>query len=660
MIDYLKLRTTMVDRQLKRRGIENPDVLQAMQTVPREEFVPADLAEFAYMDTPLPIGDGQTISQPYIVALMTELLEPTASDRALEIGTGSGYAAAVLSRVVRTVFSIERHAGLLLSARECLQRRGYDNVHLVHGDGSLGLAAEAPFDAILVAAGAPEVPAALKAQLAVGGRLVVPIGPTPRSQTLVRVRRTGPETFSQEEFDSVRFVPLVGEAGWQEGTARNNPDIQCTTSVTALIGEAAEIIPNIEEADIRPLLERIGEAKLVLLGEGTHGTAEFYSMRARISRELIRTKGFNIVAIEADWPDAADVNRYISGIAAETAHAKPFERFPAWMWGNRQFADFVEWLRQYNAEGRFGADAIQLYGLDLYSLHASIAGVLTYLDDVDPDSARIARRRYGCLTPWQTDPAAYGAAALSGRYRECEAEAVALLKDLLNKRLAYMQHDGSRFLDAEHNARLITQAEPYYRAIYYGGNKSWNLRDRHMFDMLRRLLAFHGPNARAVVWEHNSHVGDAAATEMGRRGEENLGQLCRQTFGRRAYLLGFGTDHGTVAAAAEWGGPMGIETIRPAHPDSYEHVCHNTGIPAYVLPLNTPQRQEVRQALARPRLERAIGVIYAPETELASHYFYATLPDQFDDYIWFDETKAVTPLSSETRRDLPATSPFGY
>jgi protein-L-isoaspartate(D-aspartate) O-methyltransferase len=224
MTDYHQLRTDMVERQLKSRGIVSAAVLQAMQRIPREAFVPEDLAEFAYMDTPLPIGEGQTISQPYIVALMTQLLEPTSTDRALEIGTGSGYAAAVLSRVVRTVFSVERHAGLLASARERLQRGRYENVQLVHGDGSLGLAAEAPFDVILVTAGAPEVPGALKEQLAIGGRLVVPIGPTPRNQTLVRVRCTDHDTFTQEVFNSVRFVPLMGEAGWKEGGGRGTPE----------------------------------------------------------------------------------------------------------------------------------------------------------------------------------------------------------------------------------------------------------------------------------------------------------------------------------------------------------------------------------------------------------------------------------------------------
>jgi protein-L-isoaspartate(D-aspartate) O-methyltransferase len=271
---------------------------------------------------------------------------------------------------------------------------------------------------------------------------------------------------------------------------------------------------------------------------------------------------------------------------------------------------------------------------------------------------RLARERYSCLTPWQADPQAYARAALSGRYRVCEREAVAMLRDLLARRLEYAERDGERFLDAVQNARLVADAERYYRAMYYGSSASWNQRDQHMFETLEALLAFHGPASKAVVWAHNSHLGDARATEMGARGELNLGQLCRQRHGARACLIGFGTDHGTVAAAHDWDGAMHAMRLRPAHPESYERLCHDTGVGAFLLHLRAPAREAVRAELAPPRLERAVGVVYRPDTELQSHYFQAALPHQFDEYVWVDETRAVWPITAAEAGALPALHPF--
>jgi len=278
----------------------------------------------------------------------------------------------------------------------------------------------------------------------------------------------------------------------------------------------------------------------------------------------------------------------------------------------------------------------------------------------DPDAARIARTRYGCLSPWEGDPAAYGRAVVSGGYRSCEEPVIAMLREMLDKRLDYQLRDGERYLDALQNARVVANAERYYRAMYYGSRESWNLRDQHMFETLQVLLAFRGPETKAVVWEHNSHVGNAAATEMGARGELNVGQLARETFGDAAYLVGFGTDHGTVAAASDWDGPMQVKSVRPAHPESYERLCHDAGIAAFLLALREPRRPEVRDELGAARLERAIGVIYRPETELQSHYFQAVLPVQFDEYVWFDETRAVRALGpTGATHGMPETYPFG-
>jgi protein-L-isoaspartate(D-aspartate) O-methyltransferase len=328
------------------------------------------------------------------------------------------------------------------------------------------------------------------------------------------------------------------------------------------------------------------------------------------------------------------------------------------MWRNTAVAEFVDWLRAWNADRDPGASA-GFHGLDLYSMYASMAAVLRYLDETDPGLARIARERYACLTPWADDPAGYGHAATRGNLAACEAPVLAMLQDLLRDRFTLMEHDGDRFFDAERNARVVASAEQYYRLMYDGAVASWNLRDGHMFETLQALLDHYGPASRGVVWAHNSHVGNAEATAMGARGEHNIGSLCRWSFGDSAFLVGFGTDHGTVAAASDWDGPMDVKRVRPAQPDSYERLCDESGLEAFLLHLSRPARGSVREELREPRLERAIGVIYRPESELQSHYIPAVLPEQFDSWIWFDETTAVTPLPVTPERGRPDTYPFG-
>jgi protein-L-isoaspartate(D-aspartate) O-methyltransferase len=420
-------------------------------------------------------------------------------------------------------------------------------------------------------------------------------------------------------------------------------------------------IDDIETAPVDALLDRIADAQVVLIGEATHGTSEFYRMRARITKALIERRGFQFVAAEADWPDAARINEHVLGGPRRTkVDFTPFARFPTWMWRNEEVHDFVDWLRAFNADHR--DRRVGFHGLDLYSMFTSIAAVLAYLDEIDPAAARVARSRYGTLTPWQKDPSAYGAAVLVGRYESSEHAVVAMLRDMLARRLEYGRAGGERFFDAAQNARLVADAERYYRAMYYGSAASWNLRDAHMFDALRSLLAFYGSGAKGIVWEHNSHVGNATATEMSVRGEHNVGSLCRHAFGDRAYIVGFGTDRGTVAAASNWDEPMERMLVRPAHPESYERLCHETGVPAFLLHLRDPSKRAVREELLPSRLERAIGVVYRPETELESHYFFAVLPQQFDEYVWFDKTSAVRPLETVPRPSLegiPDTYPFG-
>lgn len=667
MLDFAWSRNRMVDVQLARRGIRDALVLDAMRKVPREAFVEPGMEEFAYEDSPLAIGEGQTISQPYIVALMIEAAELEPGDRVLEVGAGSGYAAAVMSEIAARVFAIERHASLGSQAARRMAELGYRNVAIRVGDGTLGWPEEAPFDAILVAAGGPEPPPALKAQLKVGGRLVVPVGRAETGQELVKLTRAGPETWREEKLGGVRFVPLIGRQGWAEDGSRSAtshvpghvPGRTRARGLPELVAEAAVALPAPETPGFAEAFERYADRRVVLLGEATHGTAEFYRARAAITRRLVERHGFTIVAVEADWPDAAAVDRYVRHRAGRPEAEPPFQRFPTWMWRNTEVAAFVDWLRAHNGtvapERRAG-----FHGLDIYNMRASIAAVLAYLDEVDPGAARVARERYGCLTPWQNEYATYGRAVLTESYRKCEAEVIAQCRDLLGRALDYAAaEDGASFLDAAQNARLIAAAERYYRIMYYGGAESWNLRDTHMFETLGHLLEARGAGAKAVVWAHNSHIGDARATDMGEiRGELNIGQLARERWGEAVALIGFGTHAGTVAAASDWDGAMEVKTVRPSRAGSYERLCHDAGRERFLLPLEDDGA--ARRGLLGPRLERFIGVIYRPETELQSHYAQASLPAQFDAWVWFDATEAVTPLADAGGREgVPDTYPFG-
>ncbi len=438
----------------------------------------------------------------------------------------------------------------------------------------------------------------------------------------------------------------------QPALAPPRPEPAAPKTLAQHLHEAAEPLPMPEDPEFGAFFDRFGDKRVVLLGEASHGTSEFYRARAAITRRLIEKHGFTIVAAEADWPDAAAVNHDIHGHDGPPARSGVFTRFPTWMWRNREFDDFVTSLRQINS-GRPADEMVSFYGLDIYSLHASISEVLKYLDRVDPQAAEQARARYACLTPWSHEPAAYGRAALSRGYAMCEEPVVRMLVDLLEKKLEYSARDGDDFFDAAQNARVVANAERYYRLMYYGSHISWNLRDQHMFETLQAILDHAGPDSKAVIWAHNSHIGDARFTDMGQEREElNIGQLCRQEFGDDCALIGFGTHTGEVAAASDWDGPMEIKAIRPSRPDSYEYLSHQVGVERFLFDLRDEAPAGLRNVLPEQLLERFIGVIYRPETERWSHYSHATLARQFDAWVWFDRTQAVTPL--------PAPAPTGH
>ena len=431
-----------------------------------------------------------------------------------------------------------------------------------------------------------------------------------------------------------------------------------------LIADAAEPLPDPDHPTFGEFFDRFGDARVVLLGEASHGTSEFYRARDAISRRLIERHGFNIIAVEADWPDAATIDRYVRNRPWREGELTAFERFPTWMWRNTEVDSFIRWVRQHNQQRSY-EQMCGFYGLDLYNLSGSMQAVIDFLEREDPELARLAHRRYGCLEPWAEQPQLYGRNALLEGYARCEVGIVQMLKDLLQRQIDCFASECDEWLDAAANARLVKDAEVYYRVMYHGSAESWNLRDTHMFETLNMILDAKGPRSKAIVWAHNSHIGNAAFTDMGqRRGELNIGQLVKEKFGGEARLIGFGTHTGTVAAADDWDEPMKIKRVRPSLPESYERMCHESEVPTFLLDLREGERDErLAGELMEPRLERFIGVIYRPETERWSHYSEAILPRQFDGYVWFDETEAVTPLPGEQRPGERAgeeeTYPFG-
>jgi len=444
-------------------------------------------------------------------------------------------------------------------------------------------------------------------------------------------------------------------------------DMHTTLTSSAIVGSGHVITG--ERGDYDGLIELIGDRHFVLIGEASHGTHEFYRERARITRRLIDECGFTAVAVEADWPDAYRINRYVMGLSEDAdadSALSDFRRFPAWMWRNRDVARFVQWLRARNDAHGNPASKVRFYGLDLYSLRASMEAVVGYLDRVDPIEAGRARQRYSCFDHVGGEGQAYGYGLAFEGTIPCENEVVTQLVELRRRAEMYLRRDGwiadDEFFFAEQNARLVRNAEEYYQQMYRAEVSSWNLRDRHMagtLDALSEHLGHQVPRAKIVVWEHNSHVGDARATEMGSRGELNVGQLTRQRYGRECVLIGFTTFDGSVTAASDWGGPAERMRVRPALVDSHEALLHGNGVTDFWLDTSQPA---VRDILAVPRLERAIGVIYRPRTERRSHYFDSRMAEQFDAVVHLDRTRALEPLERTSIWDQgepPETFPTG-
>ena len=438
-----------------------------------------------------------------------------------------------------------------------------------------------------------------------------------------------------------------------------NPFIDTDRRCIESIRRAAHVLADLERPDLDPVIEHIGAAPLVLLGEATHGSEEFYRLRAELSLRLIVERGFDAVAVEADWPDALRASRHAQGggdDADAAAALGGFMRFPRWMWRNTAVRDWIGRLRAHNLALPPGAPRVGFYGLDLYSLQTSTQAVIAFLERSDPPAAVEARRRYQCFDGYAAEPQHYGAAAHFGLAPDCQQAVLQQLQALFG-RVAQRAAAGDPLAEdelfyAQQNARVVKNAEAYYRTMFDGRTDSWNLRDTHMAETLELLRAHLsqrlGRPARIVVWAHNSHVGDARATEPADRGQLNLGQLVRERDTRdeadRPYLLGFTTHSGSVAAASDWDEPVERKAVLRSREDSVEQLLHGSGLGDFFLPLDGA----AAHGLERPRLERAIGVIYRPDTERLSHYFRAALAQQFDGVIHIDETQAVTPLDAST------------
>ncbi len=638
-----------IEEQLKDKGIRNVLLIEAFQDIPEAFFLSENLHPYFYEDIRIEKSIEKTEPRVIVIARMLEQLEVREEESILIIGVDSVYILAVLSKIYKEVYAVETTKTYSDWALEVLKNIDVTNVYIKTGKLENGWKTKAPFNAILSASEFKEIPNTIKKQLKIGAKLLAPVGPDWAHVMLETIERTSETDYITKALRDNYFIPkpkLIPKIG-----TKVHPE----NEIIDEIGISSIPFITIEKFPMDGLLERIGDAKVVLLGEASHGTSEFYAMRQEITKALIEKKGFNIICAEADWSDAEQINNYVRN-QYQTQDWMPFARFPEWMWKNKEVLDFVEWLKKYNIKHN---NIIGFYGLDLYGLENSIDLVINYLQDIDPELATLAKLRYSCIMPYMSNPTVYGKLVKTQKLESCEKDVLKMLFDLL-KNKNKLNHSQA-FFYAYQNATVVVDAERYYKAMYYGSAESWNLRDFHMFYTLKSLLSYYGKDSKAIVWAHNSHIGNALATEMYAKGEINIGHLCKEHFGAKSYNIGFGTHTGTVAAANNWGEAIQVMPINNSLSGSYEHLCCKTKVTNFTLPLREQHSEKnLRELLSTPRLERAIGVVYRPETELVSHYFKAVLPSQFDEYIWFNKTKAITPL--ETKREkvkLTDMHPFG-
>lgn len=644
------MKTISIKEQLEDKGITSALLLKAFEDIPEAFLLSETLHPNFYEDVRIEKNLEKTEPRVIVIARMLEQLKVKKEEKFLITSVDSIYILVVLSKIYKEVYTVESNETYANWALEVLKTIGITNVHIKVDQPELGWEEKGPFDAILIASEIETIPKTIKEQLKIDAKLLAPIGPDWAHVMLQIIKRVSKDKYISKALSDSYFIPkpkILPNIGTE-----TYPD----NEIIDEIGISSLPFKTLKKFPMDDLLDRIGDAKVVLLGEASHGTSEFYLARQEITKALIEKKGFNFVCAEADWSDAEQINNYVQN-QYKTQDWMPFARFPQWMWKNKEILGFVEWLKKHNTKHN---NSIGFYGLDLYGLENSIELVIKYLSGIDADLAELAKSRYACITPYMTQPQVYGKLIKNNRFVSCEKDILDMLFDLL-KNKNKLNHSQAYFY-AYQNAMVVLDAERYYKAMYYGSVESWNLRDFHMFYTLKSLLSYSGKDSKAVVWAHNSHIGNALATEMYARGEINIGHLCKEHFGEKSYHIGFGTYTGTVAAARNWGEKMEVRAVNKSVEDSYEYLCHKTNITNFTLPLRKAHSDKnLRKLLSSPRLQRAIGVIYRPETELMSHYFKIVLPSQFDEYVWFNKTKAITPLNAKTEptkfKDL---HPFGF
>jgi len=507
-----------VVNQLRNKGIKNSLVLKAFQDIPKAYFL--SKKEFPYSED-LTVENSSEYVEPRIitVAHILDQLDIERGKRVLALGIDSVYILAILSKIYKTVYNIETNEAYTKWSKQVLKNLNIANVHIKVADEQLGWQEHAPFDAIVIASEMEDISDDLKNQLKIGGKLIAPVGPDWAHIITEKIERISETHFTTEKLRSNYFIPnpkVIPEIGTQQYSEKE---------IVSEIKSKATAFDTIHDLSMDELLNRIGDVKVVLMGEASHGTSEFYMMRQEITKALIEKKGFNMVCAEADWSDAEQINDYVKN-SHMPKDWMPFNRFPQWMWRNKEVLSFIEWLKDYNASHKNKAG---FYGLDLYGLENSIDLVINYLKNVDPEMADLAKNRYGCISPYMSDPSIYGKLVLSNKLESCEADVLKMLVDLL-KNKSKLNHSDEYFYTYQ-NATVVVDAERYYKAMYYGSAESWNLRDFHMFHVLQSLLSYFGKGAKAIVWAHNSHIGNALATEMYSRGEINIGHLSKEYFG---------------------------------------------------------------------------------------------------------------------------------
>lgn len=631
--------------RLRKRGIIDQEVLEAMRRVPRHRFVEPGLRALAYDDRPLPSAHSPPLPQPYVAALVASVVAAGGRRRVLEVGTDSGYMVALLAQMFDEAYTIERHRDVAERAQRLLGRLGV-NVALRHGDGGRGWPEHAPYDAIVVMAGATRPPSALVEQLAEGGTLVIPIGTRPLAQRLTTFTKTA-DGLQSRDHGPVSFVPLVGAGGWGPEYSVQ-PVVKTGAAIVEQLRSAARPVDLNAPDGLRVVLDEIGDTRIVLLGASTHGTSEFQRMRAQLTLDLVE-QGFDMVVMDTDWSHGAHLDRFVQGTAAQP----PDDPTP-WAWHNRETRAFLGDLRTLNAD-RAADRRVHCYGLDLFDADQAAQELAPsgHLDD-DPAADARASDRVAALAAL-ANPAA-GPVPAPRTASTTKTQAAAKLRELCAVRVksATAGPDDAPLVPAPDLADTTNRSGRFYEALSCRDPLGWLLREDQSARTLEHLIARHGNQSRVVVWAHNVHVGDARATGLAAAGMRNLGQRLRERFGTSVYSLGAGAYEGSVLAAPRPNLPGKTMPLPPAAPKSHEHLCHATGLAAFFLDLSDPRLGFLSSA----RAQRAIGTVHRADPTPTQHYLMARLTPQFDGYVWFDQTTAVTPIAAP-RRPMPEAYPLG-